>query len=265
MSCACTHHAAARADLSGDPVTLTDPPIMLHGRLICTDAAQMMMALDLLPDHVALSRAEPGCLRFDIRQDDDPLIWHLDEAFTDAAAFAAHQARTADSLWGRGSRAIGRDLHRHAAQVLIRPETPADHDGLDRLLTRAFAGPAEAALLRDLRASGDLSHSLVAHVNGCPVGHVALSPLGADRPAFALAPLAVHPGLHRRGLGRALIAAALSAAAAPVVVLGDPAVYGPQGFVPATLDTPYAGHGLQIHGHLPYGSRITHAPAFARL
>lgn len=136
---------------------------------------------------------------------------------------------------------MGRDFHRHPAQVLIRPEVPSDHAALDALLTLTFGGPSEARLLRSLRADGDLSHSLVAHVEGVPVGHVALSPLKAAEPASALAPLAVHPAMQRRGIGRALIEAALRAATAPVVVLGDPAVYAGSGFVQTDLVSPMRG------------------------
>ncbi|WP_405405825.1 GNAT family N-acetyltransferase [Paracoccus sp. Ld10] len=265
MDCACGHTHTAAPDLSGTPVPVARAPMALHGHLICHDTAQMLTALDLLEDHATASRAEPGCLRFDIAQSDDPMVWTLTEVFADEDAFAAHQARTAMSLWGVRSRDLGRDFHRHPAQVMIRPEVPSDHAALDALLTLVFGGPSEARLLRTLRTDGDLSHSLVAHVEGVPVGHIALSPLQAVAPAFALAPLAVHPAMRRRGIGRALIDAALRAAGAPVVVLGDPAVYAGSGFVPADLLSPYAGPGLQIHGTLPPGSVVAHAAAFAAL
>lgn len=265
MSCSCGHHDAPAPDTTGQPVAATPTPVALHGRLICTDMAQMLLALDLLPDHSAASRAEPGCLRFEVAQSDDPMVWTLSEVFADEAAFAAHQARAADSRWGRESRDMIRDFHRHAAQVMIRPEVAGDAAALDDLLTRAFGGPAEARLLRDLRAGGDLALSLVAHAEGAILGHVALSPLATDRPALALAPLAVHPALRRRGIARALVGAALAQAGAPVVVLGDPAVYAPLGFTPADLTSHHAGPSLQIHGDLPPGTRIAHAPAFDRL
>lgn len=265
MDCACGHAHTPALDPSGTPVLLSPAPVALHGRLICHDTAQMLTALDMLQDHADASRAEPGCLRFDIAQSDDPMVWTLSEVFADDDAFAAHQARTASSPWGLRSRDMGRDFHRHAAQVMIRPEVPSDHAALDTLLVRALDGPAEARLLRALRADGDLSHVLVAHVEGVPVGLVALSSLQAAEPAFALAPLAVHPAMQRRGIGRALIDAALRAATGPVVVLGDPTVYAGSGFVPADLASPYAGPGLQIHGSLPRGSAVVHAGAFTAL
>lgn len=263
MDCACGHHhdSAAR-DLTGRDLGLTPAPVALHGRLICRDMGQMATALSLLPDHVAASRAEPGCLHFQIDQSDDPMVWTLSELFADDAAFAAHQARSAASPWGRDSRGMGRDFHRHAAPLRLRPEARADLPGLDALLRAAFGGGAEAQLLRDLRQAGDLAASLVAHADGIPVGHAALSPLAADRPALALAPVAVHPALQGRGIGSALVRAALQAAGDhAVVVLGDPAFYARFGFRPADLASPWPG--LMIRGDLPAGSAVTHAPAFA--
>lgn len=266
MDCTCGHHHAPAADTGGTEIPLARPLVALHGRLICRDAAQMMLALDLLPEHARLSRAEPGCLRFEITQDDDPLIWTLDEIFADEDAFAAHQARATDSAWGRRSGDLGRDFHRHSLLPRLRPETPGDAAGIDALLRAAFGGGDEAALVRDLRAAGHLTHSLIAHAGGVPVGHVALSPLQAERPALALAPLAVHPALQGRGIGTALVRAALHAAGdAAVVVLGEPAFYARFGFLPADLASPYAGAHLMIRGELPAGSGISHAPAFATL
>lgn len=266
MDCTCGHHHAPAADTGGTELTLSRPLVALHGQLICQNAAQMMLALDLLPEHARMSRAEPGWLRFDVAQTDDPLVWTLDEVFADEDAFAAHQARAKDSEWGRRSADLGRDFHRHTLLPRLRPEVAGDVAGTDALLRAAFGGEDEAALLRALRAAGDLTHSLVAHAGGVPVGHVALSPLRAERPALALAPVAVHPALQGRGLGSALVRAALAAAGdLPVVVLGEPGFYARFGFVPADLASPYAGPHLMIRGGLPEVSAIAHAPAFAAL
>jgi quinol monooxygenase YgiN len=84
--------------------------VRLTGRLICADAAEARIVADHLPEHVRLSRAEPGCLRFDATPTDDPLIWQIDEAFANEAAFEAHQTRNRASVWWEKSRTIRRDF-----------------------------------------------------------------------------------------------------------------------------------------------------------
>ncbi|RMG59752.1 MAG: N-acetyltransferase, partial [Bacteroidetes bacterium] len=37
----------------------------------------------------------------------------------------------------------------------LRPENPADYDSIDQIVTAAFRQPAEASLIRRLRAAGD--------------------------------------------------------------------------------------------------------------
>lgn len=243
-----------------------DPPLAaLTGRLICADTAQMVTALTLLPEHVEASRAEPGCLRFDLWQDDDPLIWHLSELFTGDDAFAAHQARMQSSDWGRGSAGFERDFTRSEALPRLRPERSDDAGGLDGLLEASFGREAEAALLRNLRQAGDLELSLVIEAGGAILGHAALSPLQGDVPAMALTPLAIHPKLRGRGLGTALVHAILAHATCPVVVLGNAGFYGRFGFGAADLVSDFSGPEMQVHGDLPSGLTIRHAPAFAGL
>ena len=268
MTCACGHHHHHRHhhEAKGTPVALKAPMFGLTGRLICQDAGQMMTALSLLPEHIRLSREEPGCLHFDLWQDEDPLVWHLSELFVDADAFAAHGARTKDSAWGREGTAIGRDFQRHDVIPVIRRETRQDLDAIDALLRDAFGGDGEARLVGKLREDGDLSLSLVADAAGTILGHVALSPLGAEAPAYALAPLSVAPRAQRLGIGAALVhQAVVWADTASVVVVGAPGYYGPLGFKPADLSSPYAGAAMQMIGDLPKGSALRHAPAFMTL
>lgn len=82
--------------------------VTLTGRLVCAHAAEADIVRAHLPQHVELTRAEAGCISFDVRQTDDPLIWHVDERFDDDSAFAAHQRRVATSEWGRATAGIER-------------------------------------------------------------------------------------------------------------------------------------------------------------
>lgn len=266
MSCACGHHHATPCTDEGTPIALRQPMVALNGRLICQDTAQMMAALTYLPEHSRLSRAEPGNLRFDLAQSDDPLIWTLSELFADAEAFAAHQTRMKDSDWGRASGDIRRDFARTEVMPHLRPERPADQAAIHALNVTAFGGPDEARLVDALRRDGDLDLSLVVSQGGTVLGHIALSPIDAPFPALALAPVAVHPALQHRGIGAALIRAAI--AARPdnaIILLGDPAYYARFGFQPVDLQSPYAGPYLQAIGRVEPGAAITHAPAFASL
>ncbi|MDO5527961.1 MAG: GNAT family N-acetyltransferase [Paracoccus sp. (in: a-proteobacteria)] len=243
--------------------------ISLTGRLTAHDDSEARLARALLPGHIAASRAEPGCLRFDVTEDAaDPRAWHLRELFVDADAFEAHGARARQSEWGAKSAGLGRDFKRETISPALRPEISAYHGAIRDLLTRAFEGEGEAHLVDALRRAGDLAISFVAEADGLILGHIALSPLAADFPAFALAPVAVEPKLQGRGLGSDLIRAAIDAVApAAVVVLGDPSYYARFGFHPVPgWDAPFAGPYLQARGtDLPARTRLSYAPAFAPL
>ncbi|MFS4437561.1 putative quinol monooxygenase [Paracoccaceae bacterium GXU_MW_L88] len=64
----------------------------------------------LLPEHIALSRAEPGCIAFRVSEDPEtPGLFHLFEEFESQADFEAHQARTKASEWGRATSEFPRD------------------------------------------------------------------------------------------------------------------------------------------------------------
>ena len=66
--------------------------------LTCLAPADAAIVALHLPDHIRLSRAEPGCLTFTVTPTSDPLVWQLDESFTDRAAFEAQRARTRASV-----------------------------------------------------------------------------------------------------------------------------------------------------------------------
>jgi quinol monooxygenase YgiN len=82
--------------------------ITLTGHLICTSAAEVALIRAYLPEHIRLSRAEAGCLSFEVSETADPLVWTVRETFTDQAAFEAHQARTRASDWFRATASIQR-------------------------------------------------------------------------------------------------------------------------------------------------------------
>lgn len=82
--------------------------IHLVGKLICKDEAEAALVATYLPEHIRLSRAEPGCLSFEVPQI-ARLVWEVRESFTDRAAFDAHQTRTKASEWFRQTAAIARE------------------------------------------------------------------------------------------------------------------------------------------------------------
>lgn len=84
----------------------------LTGTLTCTTQAEAEVVRTYLPEHIRLSRAEPGCVKFDVTVGDTPMVWHLDEAFIDAAAFAAHQDRTKTTIWAKKTANLIRDFKR---------------------------------------------------------------------------------------------------------------------------------------------------------
>lgn len=63
-----------------------------------------------LADHIALTRAEPGCLKFEVTPCSAVSGRFLvSEIFTDQSAFDAHQNRTRASSWFRVTEGIARD------------------------------------------------------------------------------------------------------------------------------------------------------------
>ena len=84
--------------------------ITLSGRLICANEDEARIVRDHMPEHIRLTRNEPGCLRFDVEETSDPLVWQVDEAFASQADFDAHQVRMKDSAWGKASVGIARDF-----------------------------------------------------------------------------------------------------------------------------------------------------------
>ncbi|RHA38815.1 GNAT family N-acetyltransferase [Cellulomonas rhizosphaerae] len=137
--------------------------------------------------------------------------------------------------------------------MLIRPERPDDVDAIDRLTIAAFepqwfSDGSEAPILRALRASGELTISLVAEDDGDVIGHVAFSPVtidGSHDGWFGLGPISVRLDRQRQGVGRALVAEGLrrlrDRGARGCALIGDPDIYGRMGFT---------GDGSLTHGEL---------------
>lgn len=127
----------------------------------------------------------------------------------------------------------------------IRAEAPPDRAAVRSVAAAAFGdeGPLIARLVDALGAAGAVTTSLVADDGGDVVGHVQLTRAWLDArerlvEVPVLSPLSVRPDRQRGGIGRALVAAAVEAAAAdgaPAVFLeGDPGYYSRLGFARAS-------------------------------
>ena len=83
--------------------------IKLTGRLVCKSAEEADLVRQYLTEHKELTREETGCVSFEVTETADPLIWKVEELFTNQATFDAHQTRTRASVWGRETNAIARE------------------------------------------------------------------------------------------------------------------------------------------------------------
>lgn len=162
--------------------------------------------------------------------------------------------------------------------LIIRHENADDIDAIARLTEAAFlnaphASHSEARIVGALRRRHRLTLSLVAideaaaeAENGPLVGHVAISPvtLSAGTPGWhGLGPVSVQPQRQGRGIGSALISAALTElrwlGGLGCVVLGDPGYYKRFGFkVREGLELPGVPPGyfqaLAFGDEIPTGS-----------
>ena len=84
--------------------------IVLTGFLICRTLEEADRVAAMLPDHIRMTRAEPGCLTFEvIRSMADPVRFAVREIYKCRADFDAHIARVRASDWGRATRGVTRD------------------------------------------------------------------------------------------------------------------------------------------------------------
>jgi predicted N-acetyltransferase YhbS len=126
--------------------------------------------------------------------------------------------------------------------VIIRPETVADGDAIERLNERTFGPGRYAKTAYRLRegAAHSLALSFTARIGTLLVGSVRLTPVRiGDTPALLLGPLTVEPPFRARGIGLALIERALDEARAQrhklSVLVGDEPYYARAGFKPVPL------------------------------
>ena len=164
---------------------------------------------------------------------------------------------------------------------VIRPAADGDAGAVREVLLAAFPSAAEADLVEQLAADGDLALSFVAAVDGKVVGHIAFSRMavfadGERVPALGLAPVAVLPSHQKQGIGGRLIERGLAAAngrgAAIAFVVGDADYYGRFGFrceTAAPFASPYAGPHFMAQWlsspRVPSSGQAEYAPAFGRL
>ena len=84
--------------------------IVITGTLTCTPG-DLAMVSAALPDHIRLTRAEPGCISFSITPSPDtPCQFDIAERFVNRAAFDSHSARTKASDWWEKSSHISRNI-----------------------------------------------------------------------------------------------------------------------------------------------------------
>ena len=84
--------------------------VRLTGFLRCRTLEEADRIAPFLAEHIRLTRAEPGCLSFEVhRSAADPACFAVSETYADAAALAAHRARAEVTVWARVTAGIPRD------------------------------------------------------------------------------------------------------------------------------------------------------------
>jgi putative acetyltransferase len=121
--------------------------------------------------------------------------------------------------------------------IAVRDAQPADAAPVARLYAAAFPQEDLLPLVQGLSQLGGTALALVAADDAAILGHAIVTRCGLDGrdgQAALLGPVAVLPAAQRRGIGSALIRAALARLAERgtrlVLVLGDPGYYRRFGF-----------------------------------
>ncbi len=124
----------------------------------------------------------------------------------------------------------------------IRTAHPRDYEAINAVVRRAFADAPhsnqnEHELVAALQSGGKMALELIAAGGSDIIGYLSFTRarmVELDGEIFCLAPLAVDPDWHKRGIGSALTRAGLdrlrAQGAAACVVYGDPAYYRRFGF-----------------------------------
>jgi putative acetyltransferase len=142
----------------------------------------------------------------------------------------------------------------HVHQITIRREEPGDEAAIGRVHDEAFGQPVESRIVDAVRRAGLSAISLVAVDGPQIVGHILFTPVSieGDGPvidALGLGPMAVSPGLQRRGIGSKLVESGLrqcvQAGCEVVVVVGHPQFYPRFGFRPGS------SYGLRLAFEVP--------------
>lgn len=135
--------------------------------------------------------------------------------------------------------------------IEIREERPGDLSAIRDLNKCAFGQDQEANIVDALRSNGAVRLSLVATVEGRPVGHIMYSPvtIAGKIAGAALGPVGVLPEYQRKGVGSELVRKGnerLKNEGCPyVIVLGHAEYYPRFGFRPASE------HGVTCEWDVP--------------
>ncbi len=85
--------------------------VTLEGHIIVSDE-DLSVVLKELPVHIQKTRSEPGCLVFNVEQQEyNPNKFMVYEEFTDEEAFALHQSWVKNSVWGEITKNVERHYH----------------------------------------------------------------------------------------------------------------------------------------------------------
>jgi putative acetyltransferase len=151
--------------------------------------------------------------------------------------------------------------------MIIRKEMESDFEAITEVTIAAFntlpiSNHTEQFIIKELRAAGVLTISLVAEIDDQIVGHIAFSPVTISDGStgwYGLGPVSVLPEYHRRGIGKSLINKGLDLLkdleAQGCVLVGDPNYYKKFGFQNYP-DLIHEGVPQEVFIALPFSERI---------